>query len=1311
MDKRSSIARALDVLHPSRYNVQSQASNLDPANNNNKQRFSPLLLEHGERELQDWAIVASSSSLRRLKHGMSMSDKSRNGNSVGNSDGSVGSKKTILATSSRSLNSKSSVSTSSTSTSTRSRSSKTSKNRNGKRSHLLEGTNMKSIKGRLYLCSKSIVFEPTDVSRGIIRCPFDKMNYEPSSLSNGNVNIPPYNDRAGAGQGAGQGNEKDHSNTITFATERFLVMKKNNIIAPFETIETSTLFKFTFLHSSPHQFLQLSSQLYQISCKKNTSVSDENQLSLESLIKPMLGKKMLFDPCNLVHMNEIPKTPNLSTHLLGPLVKHPGCTIVTQERIYFQSLNGVFSTGANRALSWKLGDIVATARRYHGLKDSALEIYFNDGCSNSSEMGNSMPSVLLAFEGQREREQVMQLIPKVRSLEDCSGNKTEAKVFCHTDKSFLKQVVKAWMEGKIDNFEYLLALNSAAGRSFHDLSRYPVFPWVLADYESSKLDWSHATLHNVNKYGNNSEANVSKATSKMFRDLRKPVGALNVERLEQFQSRLKSMQDMEDSFLYGTHYSAPGYCLYYLVRLMPEQMLCLQNGKYDSPDRLFHSVDHSFASILTNPADLKELIPQFFDPKSGVDLLLNLSRLQLGMTQNGLIINDVQLPKWAKSPKDFLKKNRKALESQVCTQYLPCWIDLIFGEKARGDKAREAMNLFHPTSYLGPKDIDRMELEEEKMQAELQATEFGICPDVLFCSPHPLKSKNLDVIQDGLFVTDNGRMMDVNDDGVTDTFERRDRGSWEILSSPKPPETTTSNDSGRYGNDIRMSQNSNNKIATQTFKRESSKSPTPWVSHQQTDSDDGKLPTEAKQYLEQSSSNEDEQLYIAKSIVESEDSMKMKSLSFSGSGNTRGDEKGFGNGTFGVEPVQRRVNTQTKMTSKKSIDQALNTHQGWLLKNITIKQMHGDAVSGCHLAFNGNSNITTTSLDGGLMVHKLPSSETSHEFKRRSFSSASSIGHMSPAGKSYESNAQMFHSFRSHTSSDPLACLSVVEDKNGCQIAFAGGHDDVVLAYGVNAACGLASVYSHRDAVTGIDLLICPSFLKSGSHVMLSGSWDASVKIWSASITKSESVSIDREPLVELFDADTSVSDVSGLVKNDSILVAAGCTDGSLTVWSWNGRDVHILFKEEARRGYGPCSSVRWSSKTETGNTKDPLLFAGFGNGRVASYALKNDGMYPVGKLGIGSQVLCLSVVNNFIFAGCQDGGLRVISSVDGGHMDFEPRLFKSVNSKKSDSPPITCLSVVKVDSQPSVTERYMCATGGKDGSVALSYLEESLLM
>ena len=63
-------------------------------------------------------------------------------------------------------------------------------------------------------------------------------------------------------------------------------------------------------------------------------------------------------------------------------------------------------------------------------------------------------------------------------------------------------------------------------------------------------------------------------------------------------------------FLYGTHYSAPGYVLYFLVRtgkrererererdiyfiifvhpLAPECLLCLQNGKFDQANRLFH---------------------------------------------------------------------------------------------------------------------------------------------------------------------------------------------------------------------------------------------------------------------------------------------------------------------------------------------------------------------------------------------------------------------------------------------------------------------------------------------------------------------------------------------------------------------------------------------------------------------------------------------------------------------------------------------------------------------------------------------------
>ena len=45
-----------------------------------------------------------------------------------------------------------------------------------------------------------------------------------------------------------------------------------------------------------------------------------------------------------------------------------------------------------------------------------------------------------------------------------------------------------WRAGRVSNFEYLMFLNREAGRSFQDLTQYPVFPWVVADYASAALD-------------------------------------------------------------------------------------------------------------------------------------------------------------------------------------------------------------------------------------------------------------------------------------------------------------------------------------------------------------------------------------------------------------------------------------------------------------------------------------------------------------------------------------------------------------------------------------------------------------------------------------------------------------------------------------------------------------------------------------------------------------------------------------------------------------------------------------------------------
>lgn len=63
---------------------------------------------------------------------------------------------------------------------------------------------------------------------------------------------------------------------------------------------------------------------------------------------------------------------------------------------------------------------------------------------------------------------------------------------------------------------------SLADRTSHDLTQYPVFPWVLSDYISSEIDLNDP---------------------KYFRDLTKPIGALNEDRLKQLIERYEEMDE------------------------------------------------------------------------------------------------------------------------------------------------------------------------------------------------------------------------------------------------------------------------------------------------------------------------------------------------------------------------------------------------------------------------------------------------------------------------------------------------------------------------------------------------------------------------------------------------------------------------------------------------------------------------------------------------------------------------------------------------------------------------------------------------
>ena len=285
-------------------------------------------------------------------------------------------------------------------------------------------------------------------------------------------------------------------------------------------------------------------------------------------------------------------------------------------------------------------------------------------------------------------------------------------------------MVRKWQTREIDNFTYLSWLNERADRSVHDLTQYPVFPWVIKDYASASLDLED--------------------TEKTFRDLSKPIGALNPSRLASFKERMAHMppadaaMGIDPPFLYGVHYSTPGFVLYYLVRSVPDMMLRLQAGKYDAADRMFGSVASTWASVLENPSDLKELIPEFY---SGTGTFLqNRQRLDLGVTQAGKRLGDVALPPWASTAAEFVKKCREALESEFVSANLHKWIDLIFGCKQRGKAAVDCDNLFYYLTYEGAVDLEAIDDPRRLHALRTQIFEFGQTPKQLFANPHPCRN-------------------------------------------------------------------------------------------------------------------------------------------------------------------------------------------------------------------------------------------------------------------------------------------------------------------------------------------------------------------------------------------------------------------------------------------------------------------------------------------------------------------------------------------------------------------------------------------
>ena len=382
---------------------------------------------------------------------------------------------------------------------------------------------------------------------------------------------------------------------------------------------------------------------------------------------------------------------------------------LTNEEIIFDgdqlndSLSHFIGGSISKTVVFSLRDITWVLWRAYVHIDQGLEFFLQNG-----------RSYFFFFNG-NERKRIIQFISGLKLPNIKIIQKREHRHLIEDLK-----LTETWLSGAMSTYEYIMFINLFAGRSVNDLSQYPVFPWILKDYTSEVLNIEDPAI---------------------YRDLSKPVGALNEQRLMRLKNDVDGCPESYAKCLYRLHYSQAYNVLHFMIRVEPftTMHIQMQDGRFDNPNRLFKSIARSHylaCDSMTN--DYRELIPEFF---TFPDFLINADHFDLGVEPS-----DVELPTWADSPDDFIMKHRMALESDYVASHINEWIDLIFGVKQRGKAAIEANNTFHAFCYSDIMTEEVRSNPELFDEVRSHAMSFGITPEQVFYAPHPPRPSHVTLL-------------------------------------------------------------------------------------------------------------------------------------------------------------------------------------------------------------------------------------------------------------------------------------------------------------------------------------------------------------------------------------------------------------------------------------------------------------------------------------------------------------------------------------------------------------------------------------
>lgn len=216
----------------------------------------------------------------------------------------------------------------------------------------------------------------------------------------------------------------------------------------------------------------------------------------------------------------------------------------------------------------------------------------------------------------------------------------------------LQSYTTKWVNCQLTTFDYLMILNTLAGRRMKDPSHYPIFPWVV---DFSKADGGFRDF-----------------TKSKFR-LCKSDAQLDITYSPLVGSRKDAMGSIAHHISDGP-LSAITYFVY-VSRRVPKEMLCNHVRARWVPDEYPSSIERLYS---WTP---EECIPEFYsDPSIFRSIHPDLP--------------DLKIPSWSESPEEFIRYHRSVLESQFVSQNLNHWIDLVFGYKLSGTASIDSKNVY-----------------------------------------------------------------------------------------------------------------------------------------------------------------------------------------------------------------------------------------------------------------------------------------------------------------------------------------------------------------------------------------------------------------------------------------------------------------------------------------------------------------------------------------------------------------------------------------------------------------------------------------